>query len=103
VPAEVVWSPQSRTDLIDIYLQIAQNQPRAAERYIDRIESRTEMLVEHPRMGVRRPDIRPSTRMLVVAPYVILYETVPDTDAGAVERIEVVRVVDGRRDLLSLF
>jgi toxin ParE1/3/4 len=41
--------------------------------------------------------------MLVEPPYVILYELIPDTDEGAVSRVEIVRVVDGRRDLLSLF
>ena len=57
-------------------------------------------LADQPRMGVRRPDIRPSTRMLVEAPFLLLYETIPDTD---VECVEIVRVVDGRRDLRHLF
>lgn len=54
-------------------------------------------------MGVRRPDIRPSARMLVAAPFLLLYETVPDTDSGPVDLVEIVRVVDGRRDLNRLF
>lgn len=54
-------------------------------------------------MGVRRPDIRAATRMLVAAPFVLLYETVPDADDGPVELVEIVRVVDGRRDLNRLF
>ncbi len=37
--------------------------------------------------------------MLVESPSLILYEVTPDTDTGPVERIEIVRVVDGRRDL----
>jgi toxin ParE1/3/4 len=37
--------------------------------------------------------------MLAERPYLILYEITPDTDEGAVETIEIVRVVDGRRDL----
>jgi toxin ParE1/3/4 len=41
--------------------------------------------------------------MLVEAPYLILYETVPDTDDGPLEAVVIVRVVDGRRDLPSLF
>jgi toxin ParE1/3/4 len=54
-------------------------------------------------MGVRRSDIRAAARMLVEAPYVILYETIPDSDEGPVAAVEIVRVVDGRRDLASLF
>jgi toxin ParE1/3/4 len=72
--AKVVWSPQARSDLIEIYLRIAGEQPKAAERYLDRIENRAAMLGQYPRIGPRRPDIRPSARMLVEAPYVILYE-----------------------------
>jgi len=33
----------------------------------------------------------------------ILYETHPDTDDGEVHAVEIVGVVDGRRDLVALF
>ncbi len=36
--------------------------------------------------------------MLVERPYLILYELTPDTDEGPVELVEIVRVVDGRRN-----
>jgi toxin ParE1/3/4 len=61
------------------------------------------MLVAHPRLGERHPEIFRSARMLVEAPYVILYETTPDTDDGEIQAVEIVRVLDGRRDLVSLF
>ncbi len=99
----IVWSPAARADLIDIYMTIGGENIRAADRYYDWIEERAMQLAYQPRMGVRRPDIRPSTRMLVAAPFVLLYETNPDTDEGAVDWVEVVRVVDGRRDLNRLF
>jgi plasmid stabilization system protein ParE len=54
-------------------------------------------------MGERHPEIFPSARMLVEAPYIILYETVPDTDGGEIYSVEIVRVIDGRRDLRTLF
>ena len=101
--ARVVWSPAARADLIDIYLTIGGESLRAADRYYDRLEARAMQLADQPRMGVRRPDIRPSTRMLVEAPFLLLYETIPDTDDGFVECVEIVRVVDGRRDLGHLF
>ena len=77
-------------------------QPAAAERYFDRIEAKAELLKSQPRMGVRRSDIRPSMRMLVEAPYLLLYRTDPDIDEGPISAVEIVRVVDGRRDLHSL-
>ncbi|MBA8799639.1 hypothetical protein RE411_02260 [Agrobacterium pusense] len=60
-------------------------------------------MVDHPHLGERRPEIFPSARMLVEAPYIILYETVPDTDGGEIYSVEIVRVIDGRRNLRTLF
>ncbi|BCH03314.1 hypothetical protein MesoLj131b_53130 [Mesorhizobium sp. 131-2-5] len=73
----LVWSPAARTDLIDIYVTIGSENIRAADRYYDRLEARAMQLADQPRMGVRRPDIRPSARMLVEAPFVLLYKTIP--------------------------
>ena len=97
------WSKEAREDLLDIYVVIGLDNAQAAERVYDRLERRAESLRNQPRLGLRRSDIRPSMRMLVENPYLILYETTPDADDGVVERIEIVRVVDGRRDLSGLF
>ena len=102
MPIELIWSNQARADLSDIYLLIGLEQPAAAERYLDRIETRLELLRSQPRMGVRRSDIRPSVRMLVETPYVLLYRTIPDSDEGPVDAVEVIRVIDGRRNLHGL-
>ncbi|KQP86232.1 plasmid stabilization protein [Methylobacterium sp. Leaf119] len=99
VAAEVVWSRLARTDLLDIYVSIGSHDPAAAERLYDRIEERARQLALQPRMGPRRPEIRPSTRILVETPFLILYETIPDTDDAPVREVEIVRVLDGRRDV----
>ena len=103
MPVRLVWSHAARNDLLDLYETIALEQRAAAERYFDRIEAKTLSLLAQPRMGMRRSDIRPSMRMLVEAPYLILYRTDPDTDDGPVNAVEIVRIVDGRRDLTGLF
>jgi toxin ParE1/3/4 len=41
--------------------------------------------------------------VLVERAYLILYELHPDMDDGPVKTIEIVRVVDGRRELSGLF
>jgi toxin ParE1/3/4 len=41
-------------------------------------------------------------RVLVEGPYLVLFETHPDTEDGPVDWVEIVRVVDGRRDLAKL-
>ncbi|MGX8009196.1 type II toxin-antitoxin system RelE/ParE family toxin [Mesorhizobium sp. ORM8.1] len=99
----IVWSPAARADLLDVYLTIGGENPRAADRHYDQLEARAMQLTDQPRMGARRPDIRPSTRMLVEAPFLLLYETISDTDDGLIQWVEIVRVVDGRRDLNHLF
>lgn len=96
---EFRWTKQAREDLLQIYVTIGADNVAAAERVYDRLEQLVAMLKEQPRIGPRRKDIRPKARMLVERPYLILYELTPDTDQGTVELIEIVRVVDGRRDL----
>jgi toxin ParE1/3/4 len=80
MPIELVWSNQARADLLEIYVMIGLEQPTAAERYFDRIEEKARLRKSQPRMGVRRSDIRLSMRMLVESPYLILYQTNPDTN-----------------------
>jgi toxin ParE1/3/4 len=99
----LIWSRQARLDLLDIYELIGVEQPAAAERYFDRIEALASLLPEQPRLGVARPEIAPGFRMLVERPYLILYRIEPDLPSGPVEHVEIVRVVDGRRDLKGLF
>lgn len=96
---EFRWSKQAREDLLQIYLAIGHDNIAAAERVYDRLDELAAMLKQQPRMGPRRKDIRPKVRMLVERPYLILYEWTPDTDQGPVDLIEIVRVVDGRRNL----
>jgi toxin ParE1/3/4 len=98
----VVRSPAAERDLQDIWLTIAADNPAAATRIVGVIGAKIERLADYPRRGPRRPDIRTATRMLVEGPYLIFYETHPDTDDGPVETVGIVRVMDGRRDLTGL-
>jgi len=102
MPVDLVWLPQALKDVRDIYVRIGLEQPQAAERFFDSFERKAKLLAEQPRMGARHPEIGPSARMLVDAPFLILYETIPDDDDMPVERVQIVRVVDGRRDLRGL-
>jgi toxin ParE1/3/4 len=88
---------------LDIYLTIGLDNPTAAEQFFTTIEAKADLLSSQPRLGPRCPEIRPSTRFLVERPYLVLYETHPDTGDGPLEKVEIVRVIDGRRDLTSLF
>ncbi|CAM3383271.1 type II toxin-antitoxin system RelE/ParE family toxin [Agrobacterium radiobacter] len=100
---KLVWTPRARSDVKKIYVDIGKSQPLAAERYFARFRAKAESLIDHPHLGERHTEIFPSARMLIEAPYVILYETVPDTNGDEIRSVEIVRVIDGRRDLRTLF
>lgn len=100
---KVLWSPQARKDLVDIYLSISSNSQAVAERYLSKFQSKVARLSDHPRLGKRRVDVTTAMRQLVEPPFLILYRIFPDTDADeAVVEIVIVRVVDGRRRPKSL-
>jgi toxin ParE1/3/4 len=99
----LLWTPQAREDLLDIYVTIGLDNPAAAERVYAALEEKANLLIGYPRLGVRRSEIAPSARMLVDGVYLLLYETHPDTDDGPVGEVEIVRVVHGHRDLTHIF
>ncbi|WP_426238855.1 type II toxin-antitoxin system RelE/ParE family toxin [Pararhizobium sp. DWP1-1-3] len=102
MPADLVWSPLAQADIRRIYVEIGREQPQAAERFYERFQHKAGLLIDQPRLGMRHPEISPAARMLVEAPFVILYETIPNNDEGLVKVVEIVRVIDGRRDLKNL-
>jgi toxin ParE1/3/4 len=103
MPVALLWYPQAKADLLDIYGVTGLENPSAAERAFDLLEARTQRLAAHPLLGPRRPDIRASMRVLVEGPYLILYETLPDAEDGPVQQVAIVRVIDGRRDFARMF
>ncbi len=82
--------PSFKGDLEEIWLYVAQDNVDAADRLIDRLSERCQLLSYHPQAGFQRPDIAPECRQLIVDDYVILYRI------GA-EHIELVRAIHGRR------
>jgi toxin ParE1/3/4 len=94
--ASVVFSPAAEADLDDIWLNIALENPAAADRLIDDIRQRSDQLSEFPELGPLRPDIIEAARSLNAGNYLILYRIVTRT-------VEVVRSVHGARDLTPLF
>lgn len=87
---------QASADLDEIWLNVAIDNPTAADRLIDRIVDRCLTLRDYPELGAARPEIAPEARMLVIGDYLALYRI----RAGDVE---IVRVVQGARQLEGLF
>lgn len=86
---------QAEEDLIDIWLYIAHDDVRAADRVLDNIEEKFLLLADQPGLGPARPDIAPDLRYSPVRRYLILYRQITDG-------IEIVRVVHGARDVPTL-
>jgi toxin ParE1/3/4 len=94
----VIWSPEARTDLSDIwtyYIQVAGRQ--TADNIIRGIDHACRLLEDHPYGGRARDEIRPGLRSVVARPHVVFYRVTED------ETAEIVRVLDGRRDLEEIF
>ena len=85
-------TPKAEADLAAIGDYIAADNPRAAARFLDTIETQCRRLGANPNLGPRRPEIAPDMHLWPVGKYLILYRV-------ATGGIEVVRVAHGARDL----
>lgn len=92
---DVVFLASAEADLEDIGDFIAQDNPARAVTFIEEMREHCRALEKHPQLGPIQPEIAPAARMLVHAPYLILYRIHN-------ERIEIVRVVHGARDQAAL-
>ena len=66
------------------------------KKVIREIAETSRMIEEHPLIGRSRNEVRPGLRSLVSHPNVIFYRVRNDIP-------EIVRVLDGRRDIDSIF
>ena len=84
-------SELAEQDLLEIWLFVAEDASlERADRLLEAIGQRFELLAEHPRMGRRRPEFGPDVRSFVVEKHVIYYR--PDKE------LLIARVLHGNRD-----
>ena len=88
-------TPRADLDLEEIWFFIAQDDPAAADRWLDTLEKKIALLADNPLMGPSRPDIARELRYHPVGNHLLLYRVIQDG-------IEIVRVVHGARHLLDL-
>ena len=85
-------APAARRDLDAIWLRIAEDDPTAADRFLDRLLVTCRKLAAMPGMGPERRDLAAGLRYFPLASYLIFYRPV----AGG---IQVARVIHGARDV----
>lgn len=84
-------SSRAERDLDEVWLYVAEDaSPTTADRLIDEIVDRFDLLAEQPRMGRLRPEFGPGVRSISVENHVIYYR-----DDG---QVQIARVLHGRRD-----
>jgi toxin ParE1/3/4 len=94
--SKVRFTRHAREDLLDIWLYIARQKSEAvADRVYDRIEETCRFLRDHRQLGPARAEIAEDARALVIERWLALYRLVDDG-------VQVVRVVDGSRDLAKI-
>jgi toxin ParE1/3/4 len=93
---EVRFSAAARSDMLDIVVFIARDNPRAAEDWLTAIEERCRVLAGHPLTGELRPGFGVADcRSVSAGAYVIFFRPI---QSG----VEIARVVHGSRDLGQL-
>jgi toxin ParE1/3/4 len=90
---EIEVSFRARDDLLGIHTWLSERSPAAADRIIRRFSERFDELCRFPMLGQDRSELGTSLRGLLVENYVVFYIV-------ELERIVIVRVLDGRMDIV---
>jgi toxin ParE1/3/4 len=91
-----IISRTASRDLAEIVDYFADINIEAGERFVQEFEKKCKNLVNFPNMGRSYEDIAPLLRGIPVDGHMIFYKMIDD-------EITIVRVVNGKRDLKSLF
>lgn len=94
IQRRVTRTAAAEQDLIDIWLYVSEHNPRAADKLLDSLDRRMQLLIDFPFSGPVREDIAPGIRQLVEADYVLLYRVIGD-------EAEIIRVLHARRNITS--
>src|SRR5262249_32633741 len=90
----VVRTARAEDDLIEIWSYIAERDPAAADRLLDALQARWQLMATQPRSGAPRDDISPGLRPLVVGQYLSLYRVTSN-------EVVIIRVIHGRRNITA--
>ena len=93
----LVWSPSAEADLVDIWNWGATRfSAQIADGHVRDIAKAAAALKDVPLMGRGRGELKAGLRSVVIYPSVLFYRVVGTA-------VEIIRVVDGRRNIAALF
>jgi toxin ParE1/3/4 len=92
----IILDLAAKADLIDIWQYIADDNPDAADRMLDRIWDGFCVIERCPYGGTARPELAINLRCYSVGNYVIYFRPAP-------RGVEIVRVLHGARDVDAIF
>lgn len=100
----VRYRPLAQVDVLELADQLGSVYPPVGRAFLDRVEETVRLLEQFPQIGAEPPATLPADPAIRFFPvrrfrnYLIAFKPLPDGNG-----IEVVRVIDGRRDLRGLF
>ncbi len=89
-------TPQAIQDLEEIHDFIVKDSAPAALKLLDLFEEKFQLIAQSSKMGRKREELAPELRSFPAGKYVIFYRC-------AQNRIEVIRVLHGSRDIETIF
>jgi toxin ParE1/3/4 len=90
--AHVTRRPLAEADIFEVWDYIADDSIDAADRWVDQLDEKFQLIVTQPMMGRARDELEPGLRSFPFGRYVIFY--MPKGNG-----IDVVRVLHGARDI----
>ncbi len=92
----IVKLPRAKSDLAEIWDNIADDTEARADAFVEKIDSNFQTLAARPLIGHLRDELAEGLRSFPIGRYIIFYLPLPDG-------IEVVRVLHSARDLDAIF
>lgn len=91
----VIVSPEADADFLGIVDRLTDLAGHSvASRYVSDLRSIYHRLSTFPEIGSPRPRLGSRVRIVVLLPYVVIYEYLSREDA-----VRIIRIVDGRRSI----
>lgn len=92
----LAYSPQSRKDLYDIGLYIAQDSPRRAKSFVRELRGQCRKIAEAPKAYRPRPELGKGLRSCAYGNYLVIFDEQPGL-------VRIVRVLHGAMDVDAQF